>query len=835
MIRTTRILTTILIVLSGVICQGNDFSDNTFLVSQISPGEYNNASLWRFIEEKDWVALEFNIDSANGDAALKNSNISFSEILEKIARLADSNDSKIIPVFINYSGNIHFLDSIISNSPVSRRIFYLPQGETWPSIEYLVQADRRIIFFVDGNIENESRILHPVEDYTLQISASSITPNSAILSKESNINKELFKINNFHRLPTGNISSRLGKNMVPDYVNFLLESWQKFGKKPNFIDVGNTIMSFDFLVDQVNSFSSVKGLVRTTGKNMERVYWKNPDILITGGKFSFPIRGGEEIILTPFAPGYSMTPAQLIITGEMLMPEEYSVIANPLSLSTGLTAAFDFDGTIKDRVNPDRNFEGVNYSFSEDIDRGTVLKLPENANIVIGDPSLYGLPNSSFTVSCFVKFTDILEFGDNAILGNNEQGYRRGLHLVLRSGHPYFGLWSNDFISEETLENNTWYHLTWRYIIETGQQTIFLNGKNIGGSDGHPPYSGTNNLHIGSALSSGASMRGYIDDLLIWDRPLGNEEVNRLSLDEEIPVNTNQTSETKKPDQLLLIFAISTSALLLLIIVWFIFFRRKDKIAYITKESRVIPEKNQIQLFGEFKAVDAKGEEVTSSFTPKVKELLIFTIVHNLRNKNLGAPIPEIDATLWEGIPAKKVANNRAVTLNKLRKILVLFDQLEIVSNNGYLLLKAEGTFFCDYEPAFKLCQIPEGMTREQLETFFHLVKGGSLLKGTDWPWLDEIRGYIGNQVIDNLLKLAMFYKKENKLKDVENVAERILDYDNLSEEAVYLQIWSQKMAKNAHLAKFHFEAFCTRYEKSMGEQFSMNFNEFIEAFKDRN
>ena len=835
MIRTTRILTTILIVLSGVICQGNDFSDNTFLVSQISPGEYNNASLWRFIEEKDWVALEFNIDSANGDAALKNSNISFSEILEKIARLADSNDSKIIPVFINYSGNIHFLDSIISNSPVSRRIFYLPQGETWPSIEYLVQADRRIIFFVDGNIENESRILHPVEDYTLQISASSITPNSAILSKESNINKELFKINNFHRLPTGNISSRLGKNMVPDYVNFLLESWQKFGKKPNFIDVGNTIMSFDFLVDQVNSFSSVKGLVRTTGKNMERVYWKNPDILITGGKFSFPIRGGEEIILTPFAPGYSMTPAQLIITGEMLMPEEYSVIANPLSLSTGLTAAFDFDGTIKDRVNPDRNFEGVNYSFSEDIDRGTVLKLPENANIVIGDPSLYGLPNSSFTVSCFVKFTDILEFGDNAILGNNEQGYRRGLHLVLRSGHPYFGLWSNDFISEETLENNTWYHLTWRYIIETGQQTIFLNGKNIGGSDGHPPYSGTNNLHIGSALSSGASMRGYIDDLLIWDRPLGNEEVNRLSLDEEIPVNTNQTSETKKPDQLLLIFAISTSALLLLIIVWFIFFRRKDKIAYITKESRVIPEKNQIQLFGEFKAVDAKGEEVTSSFTPKVKELLIFTIVHNLRNKNLGAPIPEIDATLWEGIPAKKVANNRAVTLNKLRKILVLFDQLEIVSNNGYLLLKAEGTFFCDYEQAFKLCQIPEGMTREQLETFFHLVKGGSLLKGTDWPWLDEIRGYIGNQVIDNLLKLAMFYKKENKLKDVENVAERILDYDNLSEEAVYLQIWSQKMAKNAHLAKFHFEAFCTRYEKSMGEQFSMNFNEFIEAFKDRN
>ena len=356
----------------------------------------------------------------------------------------------------------------------------------------------------------------------------------------------------------------------------------------------------------------------------------------------------------------------------------------------------------------------------------------------------------------------------------------------------------------------------------------------MGGSDGHPPYSGTNNLHIGSALSSGASMRGYIDDLLIWDRPLGNEEINRLSLDEEIQVTNDQPQESQLPDGLLMLFVASTGILLSLIVFWLIFRRKKEISAFTKKEKNPLPAKNQIRLFGEFKAVDAEGEDITSSFTPKVKELLIFTIVHNLRNKNLGAPIPEIDATLWEGIAAKKVANNRAVTLNKLRKILVQFDQLEIISNNGYLLLKTENTFFCDYFETIKLCQIPEGMTREQLETFFHLVKGGSLLKGTDWPWLDEIRGYIGNQVIDNLLKLAMFYKKENKLKNVENVAERILDYDNLSEEAVYLQIWSQRMARNTHLAKFHFEAFCTRYKKSMGEQFSMSFNEFIEAFKDK-
>lgn len=823
----------LLVVLFSVSKQwswASDFSDNTFLIANIAPGSYNNSELWNFLEENNWVALQFDISKQAHEAVLKNSTIPFAEVLEKVALMASADESKIIPVFIQYNGNIHALDSIISESPVSPLIFYLPQGETWPSNEYLVQANRRIIFFVEGEVENESRILHPINDYALQISANSITPNSVILSNESNINKELFKVNDFERLPIGTVSGRLGKNMIPDYVNFLLESWLKYGKKPNFISVGNTIMSFDFIVGQLNSFNAVKGLVRTTGKNLERVYWKNPDILISGGRFSFPIRGGEEVILSPFAPGYQMTPSQLIITGEMTMPEEYSIMASPLNLSSGLTASFNFDGSIKDIVNPDRDYTGVNYSFSEDIDRGTVLKLPENANVLLGDPSRYGLPNSSFTVSCFVKFTDILEFGDNAILGNDEEGYRRGMHLILRSGHPYFGLWANDYMSEEVLKNNTWYHLTWRYIIETGEQAIFLNGKFVGGSDGHPPYSGTSDLHLGSAFSQGASLRGYIDNLQMWDRPLGNEEINRLSLDEEIQPETTLSEKPHISENTLWILIIGGGIAFLLFLTWLIFRRIKSNNAFSNNVVSATPEKSRLQLFGEFKALNAEGENITRLFTPKVKELLIFTIVHNLRN-NLGAPISEVDATLWHGIPPKKVANNRAVTLNKLRKILVLFHEIEIISNNGYLLLKTGGTFFCDYEEAFQLCQIKEGMSRQQLETFFHLVKAGSLLKGLDWPWLDEIRGYIGNQVIDNLLKLAKYYQRENKLKEVENVAQRILDYDELSEEAVFLQIWTQQKAGNSHMAKFHFETFCTRYQKAMGEEFAISFSAFTKKY----
>lgn len=810
--------------------KATDFSDNTFLISEINSTNYKSQRLWNSIKNNNWAGIEINIDTADNNSFIEFSDQPFSTILEKINSIIREDNSKLVPVFLNFNGDVLILDSIINSSEISSQIFFSPQGEEWPTIEYLVQSNRRVIFFIEGNFKNESRILHNLENYTLKISANLSTPNSVILGSNSNINLELFKVDNFDLLTTAAPPNQQSRNLMPDYINYLLENWKKFGKKPNFIFVGDNHSNFDFIVEQLNSFAWIKGKVRTIGKNLEKVYWKNPDVLVTGGKFSFPYRGGEEVILTPFAPGYKMTPEQIIVTTEMVIPENYSVLANPLILSEEITASFNFDGIVLDAVNPTNSFKGENFSFSQDIDRGNVLRLPENASINLGDPELYGLPNSSFTVCCFVKFTEILEFGDNAVLGSYETGYRRGLHLVLRSGHPYFGLYANDFISDVTLKTNAWYHLSWRYIIETGEQTIFLDGKHIGGSDGHPPYSGTSDIHVGSALSQGASLRGYIDNLHIWDRPLGNEEIIRLSSDEEILLNNNTQSEGLLSSFQFEIILIIAGLIALVLIIWILLrlFRKKKEIEFV--KINIPTNKNLIQIFGEFRAVNEDSNEVTELFTPKVKELFVFILISTLKNA-IGAHISEINEKLWEGIESTKVANNRAVTLNKLRKILIQFDGVEIISQAGYLQLKTKNPFFCDYIEAFKLCQLSEGMTRNQLESFFHLVKKGRLLKGSDWQWLDEVRGFTGNQVLDNLIKLASIYIKENKLKEVEKVAQRILDYDDLNEEAIYLQIWALQKVNNAHLAKYNFNSFCTKYEKNMGEPFPMNFNEFIDYY----
>ena len=822
----------LLLLVSSNSFSATALNDYSFLIAEGNNKNISNKRFWNFLKSNNFsgVELKLEIKEKEQNVFLAGTNESFSKILHRLHELIIEDSTKVLPVFLRFNNDIETLDSLINISPVSSHIFYLPQGEAWPSLEYLIQANRRVIFFVTGNYRNSSRIIHPVNNYVLRISAKEIAAGTDNFQSSNDISLELLMVDEFDQLPTQFPPNELSRNLVPDYINFLLKTWTSLGKRPNFIFVGEDVFNFDFIIEQLKSFTWINGAIRIAERTMEKVYWRNPDVSVTGGKFSFPYRGGEEITLSPFAPGYDMTPEHIVVTGEMDIPDSYTIIASPTPMSNNLTGSFNFEGIILNNAQPSMAFQGENFSFSQDIERGNVLRLPENASVNLGSPENFGLRNSSFTVGCFVKFTEILEFGDNAVLGNYERGYRRGLHLILRSGHPYFGLWANDFVSDVMLKPNTWYHLSWRYILETGEQAIFLNGRNIGSSDGHPPFSGTGDIHLGSALSQGASLRGYIDDLYIWNRPLGDEEINRLALDEQVIIEKPQT-QISLLDQPWFRIIIVLFLLVILTIVVILFARKlRTKKQDFTIDMPSSDSENQIRLFGKFKAIDKNGNDVTIQFTPKIKELFLYILLHTIKN-GTGAQVSETNKYLWPGLTAKKVANNRAVTLNKLRKVLENIEGIEIVTQNSFLMAVMHDPLFCDYAEAFKLCQISEGMSKPQLEAFFSLVKNGRFLKASHWPWLDDLRGFIGNQVIDNLLHLASIYKSENKVQHVDAIARRILEYDDLNEEAIYLQIWTLQKANNLHLAKFNFDSFCTKYKEFQGEEFPMNFEQFAQHY----
>ncbi|MDD2381018.1 MAG: LamG-like jellyroll fold domain-containing protein [Mariniphaga sp.] len=810
--------------LSGI-TYAREFNESSFLIVHLQDNNLNDQQLWNFLGTNDHSGVEIEVTEKEGQFLVAgHQTVDF--LIAQIQTILESNRSKILPVFVHFQGNFTILDSLIRESPIASQIFYLPRGEAWPTYEDLMHSNRRLLFFVDGEVDHAGQTFHQADDYFLRISAT-----SGLIGGKNSINRELFMIDDFEKLPIQFTAERNIRNLVPDYTNFLLESWTKYGKRPNFIFVGNDIFQFDFIISQLSSFIWISGTVRGSGKNIDKVYWRNPDILVTGGRFSFPYLGGQELTLTPFVPGYRMIPEQIIVTGEMEVPEDYHLMAHPLNLGDQLTGSFHFENSIVNSLSPAQLFPGENFTFNQDIERGTVLRLPENASVNLGSPDIYGLRNSSFSVSCFVKFSEILQHGDNAVIGNYESEYRRGLHLILRSGHPYFGLWANDYISEEKLEPNIWYHMVWRYILETGEQAIFINGRNIGSSTGHPPFSGSGDIFLGSALLQGASLRGYIDNLNFWSRALGAEEISKLALDEEVtltgmPITPRFFQRIDVKLALMVLFSIIVMALFSLMI------RKRRRISKV--KLPVLPEKtsaNQLLLFGRFTAINRFGNDISILFTPKIKELFLYVLLSTIKN-GTGAAVSEIDETLWSGLPPQKVTNNRAVTLNKLRKILQDVEGLEILTLNGFLQAKMDNPFFCDFVEAYKLCHVSGGMNRAQLETFFLLVQRGRFLKELNLPWLDEIRGYTGNQMIDNLLKLAVFYRNEKNLEKIDAIARRILEYDDLNEEAVWLQVWSLNQSDNNHQARFQFNSFCSKYTDTLSESYPMNFEQFCRNFE---
>jgi len=335
-----QLLFAVCLILSTGKIDAKEFTETTFLIAEIDADNINNQQLWNFLGSNNRTGVEVDLAFKNNDFFIAGTNLKLEELLGKIHQTTENDSSKVFPVFFHIEKKPEVLDSIIRESLLSQNIFHLPRGEAWPPIDYLVQANRRILFFVSGDFENRSQMLHKTENYALKISSDDFAGINSYSFEKREINLELLIVDEFEKLPTQTPPNSQSRNLVPDYINFLLGNWTKFGKRPNFIFAGKNILNFDFILSQLQSFTWINGTVKTGGKMIEKVYWRSQDVAVTGGQFSFPYRGGEEISIAPFAPGYSMTPEHIIVTGEMEVPENYSIIATPLELGNGLREVF---------------------------------------------------------------------------------------------------------------------------------------------------------------------------------------------------------------------------------------------------------------------------------------------------------------------------------------------------------------------------------------------------------------------------------------------------------------------------------------------------------------
>jgi DNA-binding SARP family transcriptional activator len=278
-------------------------------------------------------------------------------------------------------------------------------------------------------------------------------------------------------------------------------------------------------------------------------------------------------------------------------------------------------------------------------------------------------------------------------------------------------------------------------------------------------------------------------------------------------------------------------ALLLILFIGFIARRKSkkktvqlQKIELLNKNQQTnIPGKNAILLFGSFTVISATGRDISSMFSPKIKQLFLLIFLNSFNENDPGVSSSKITSLIW---PDKEdygdAKNIRNVTINQLRKI---FDDLEGISidyeKNKFSVHISE-SIHCDFL-LFRnsLRQLKNNtIDKKVLEKLWSIIASGSFLASEKDEFYDSLKKTHEDEVFDVIPEIIV---REYKKKEYYNVIAltRIMQIiDPLNEVGLYYNIHSCIHLKDSKSAKKNYQNFIANYNNILDEVFPYTYRE---------
>jgi two-component SAPR family response regulator len=813
------------------------YDESIFVVSNFSGVDAVNTekSSLQDLIDRNIDGFRFNIEweKTSNKLVLKEANgntVPLSNILNIIKSTLDKDKLRILTIFLDFNVNSTELIKAFETAGLIPYIYQHDEQLGWPSLKKMTQDQKRLVVFTMQEHRPCPHWLHYIWDYAVEPYFSLIeAPEFVGEFLKGNPNNDLLIYNELNSQEIG-LNEKM--NNVVDLNPYLIEHirsiWSKTGKTPNFIILDKFEPGIFRVVNYLNGTKTIHGTVTYNTQPLNYVSWEGRNSL-TSGRYSFPIGPGDNVTLTPRSPGYRFKPESVPL-GEVTQDIEQHFIAFPLDINDGLEAYYKFDGGTDDAGGKGLNGKAVDVGFRNDSLRKEVAYFNNRSHIVLPKAEEFKVRDHDFTVSVWVKVEEFLPNKiDYCILGTPTNSYQEGIHLVIRNKKPYFGFFSNDLEGKTIVEEGKWYHLVWRYTKLNGEQAIYVNGRLDSRSLGHPSYKGREKLIIGLAgFSIESNMYGYLDNLAVWSRALGNEEIWGLSKNVIDPLPYRS-----------FIFRYGywiASIVILLIIAGYFLLRKKQPAPKAAVEG-IIPkrieigtdnkQKNFIQLFGDFKIVNKDGEDISLQFTPKLKQLFLVILLYSQRNKK-GISTKELTDILWPNHSYQNAKNSRGVTIRKLRLLLEALDKVEIVFHVDTWSMVFSGNIYCDYLECLRLLENGDSNDKAFFPAFYSIVGKGEIFKGESHDWLDDFKGYIVNNEVDILIKYIQHLDREVDLDFIIKLSDRILLADPVNEEALSFKLKALIKQNNYKTARFSYEKFSSNYLEMYGEKFSIPFDKII-------
>jgi two-component SAPR family response regulator len=645
----------------------------------------------------------------------------------------------------------------------------------------------------------------------------------------SNSNQLHLTISDLRKSGSQNIGHESSKYLLIDslpdslwQINHLLDIWEKSGQMPNFLSAsGENLTDRAELVKSLNKQPKIFGVVRDGEKLLTDVSWKDFPNRKTNGYFSFPLRSSGNPAFAPYKPGYRFSP-DIILPAPENLPNLKIFNALPLDPDFGLSDHFLFSGKVNN-LNRKNDSEITLYGlrFINDPELGNCAFFSGKAYLDGGLQSRSALkPN--FSITAWIKPTE---------QGNNNCILAKGKDFVLKihQGQLTFTVQGiKDYRSVKTMiPVNQWSFVSLVHSEAENHIRFYLNGEPTDEIQLLTAYKTSDyTLLIGSNLWE-EFFEGAISEIKIWERELNHDEIQAEFRKELKP-------EFRLGNGWLL------GILLVLLILGFVLRRRlltekPEKSSpnnfKISEAAEIKITREQISCFGSLKVINPEGKDISSKFSPKIRQLFILILLHSQGNEK-GISSQKLSDCLWPGMSVQNAKNIRGTTIQNLKALLVS-TSIKLVFQDKLWKFDLSETCFSELDFVEQQLHLMEASAVPnpsflQIQELMVILKRGTLFNGLNESWLDPYVERMSNRIIELGLKLFREFQERTYDSLLLDVAEVISINDPLNEPALRKKIGILTRQGKLSLAHSVFDNFSKLYFELYREKYSRDFKSLM-------
>ena len=245
----------------------------------------------------------------------------------------------------------------------------------------------------------------------------------------------------------------------------------------------------------------------------------------------------------------------------------------------------------------------------------------------------------------------------------------------------------------------------------------------------------------------------------------------------------------------------------------------------------IVPEMDRrypsLYLLGGLQVIDKEGTNITPSFTPALKQLLMLLALYTSKTGK-GISSVQLKNILWPDKTEDSARNNRGVSIKKIRTLLGALGNASVVNESNNWALTLNENIFCDYFFVQHVLSGVNELSDGEIEQFLNIASKGSLLPDMEYDWLDSFKSDYASKMIDTLVLLTENTAIKKDPAKLITISDLVLLQDPLNETALKIKCKELFRLGKYTVAKSVYSSFTSEYALVLGTQFHVSFEEVI-------